>query len=130
MSVSNIQMYCAVAGTATTAHYQVFEVVKVIFSIWGFLWTRQAVFNLFHLFLLRLESPLTSSDTTVFLTGDDSVASVFSLSEPSSHPCFRNAETACVSYSVNVMDTFPLWSQPIPTVTDMEISGKENTNVN
>lgn len=67
---------------------------------------------------------------TVFLTGDEIIASAFSLSELSSNQCFGDAETACVSYSLNVIDTFPLWSQPIPTVADMEISGKENTNVN
>ena len=34
------------------------------------------------------------------------------------------------SNSLNVIDTFLLQREPSPTVADMEISGKENTNVN
>lgn len=80
---------------------------------------------LFCSYLLRPKSLLTSPG--VFLAGDDVVASPVSLSKPRA---FAVLKPACVIYSLNVIDTFSLSRQPSPAVADMEISGKENTNVN
>lgn len=114
---------------------QLFEVVTDIIYV---LWTLLTVCIFFtgiksDLFLLKPDSLLTSSDTTVFpvmillhqlLVSECWCNKKFFIS------MFCRAEKAGVSYGLNVIDTFPLWSQPITRLADMEISGKANTNVN
>lgn len=105
--------------------YQLSGVVREIFRIWCFLWTCLADFNLnfFH-----PNAILLIFVKTKFII--DLIRHYFMLAMVSLHhhhqslksdlcPCFCGAQTACVSYSLNVIDKFPLWRQPSPTVADM-----------
>lgn len=64
------------------------------------------IFCLF--FLRRPKSLLTLSGIAVFLVDDDVIASTFCLPKTECIPLFCGPETACVSYSLNVIDKFPL----------------------